>query len=204
VIQHVGYHRSKHLGTRKVYMNISLGKRVLALSFAVAIIGSLFAACGGDDDNSSPTTAAASTATIEASTAATASSATAAATSTPQPTTAASTAATAAPTDAASGLAGTWNGAYESTSDPGSTGTFVLDWTQTGSALSGTISVTNTPCVAEGTITGTTDGTTITFGAVQGAYSIAYEGTVSGDTMSGTYSSPSCGNAAGTWTANKQ
>ena len=179
-------------------MNISLSKRVLALAFAIAITSSLFAACGGDDDNASPTAVKTSAATIQASTAATASSATAAATSTP------TTAATAAPTDQASGLAGTWNGAYESTSTPGSTGTFILDWTQTGSALSGTISVTASQCVSEGTITGTTDGATITFGAVQGAYSIAYEGTVSGDSMSGTYTSPSCGNAAGTWTADKQ
>ena len=180
-------------------MHILLNKRLLALAFAIAMTTSLFAACGGDD-NASPTAVKTSAATIKASTAATASSATAAATSTPKPTTAASTAATAAP----SGLGGIWGGEYVSTSTPGSTGTFILDWTQTGSALAGTISVTASACITEGTITGTTDGTSITFGAVEGAYSIAYEGTVSDDTMSGTYSSPSCGNAAGTWQAAKQ
>jgi hypothetical protein len=184
-------------------MHIPLNKRLLALSFAVVIMGSLFAACGGDD-NASPTAVKTSAATTQASAAATASSATAVVTSTPKQTTAASTAATAAPTVAASGLGGIWGGEYVSTSTPGSTGTFILDWTQTGSALSGTISVTASQCVTEGTITGTTDGATITFGAVQGTYAIAYEGTVSGDTMSGTYSSPSCGNAAGTWQAAKQ
>jgi hypothetical protein len=176
-------------------MHIPLNKRLLALSFAVVIMGSLFAACGGDD-SASPTAVKTSAATTQASTAATASSATAAVTSTPKPT----TAATAAPT----GLGGIWGGEYVSTSTPGSTGTFILDWTQTGSALSGTISVTASQCVTEGTITGTTDGATITFGAVEGTYAISYEGTVSGDTMSGTYSSPSCGNAAGTWQAAKQ
>lgn len=181
-------------------MHILLSKRLLALSFAVVIIGSLFAACGGDDDSASPTAVKTSAANTQSSTAATASSATAAVTSTPKPT----TAATGAPTEAASGLGGIWGGEYVSTSTPGSTGTFILDWTQSGSALSGTISVANSECVSEGTITGTTDGATITFGAVQGTYAIAYEGTVSGDSMSGTYSSPSCGNAAGTWQAAKQ
>ena len=95
-------------------------------------------------------------------------------------------------TDEPSGLAGMRSGTYESTSTPGSTGTFVLDWTQTGSALIGTISVANSECVSEGTITGTTDGSTITFGAGgRNLFGIAYEGTVIGrHDVRPTYSSP--------------
>jgi hypothetical protein len=185
-------------------MNILSNWRLLALALAIAVISSLLVACGGDD-NTSKTAAPTSVATTKAS----ATPVAVAGTATAKPTTIATTAAatptaTAASTDAAFGLGGIWGGEYVSTSTPGSTGTFILDWTQTGSALSGTISVTNTPCVSEGTITGTVEGSQITFGAVEGAYSIAYEGTVSGDSMSGTYSSPSCGNAAGTWQAAKQ
>ena len=184
-------------------MNISLNKRLFALAFAIAITSSLLVACGGDDDNTSKTTAPTSAATTKAS----ATPLSVAGTTTVKPTAIATTAAataTAAPTGAASGLGGIWGGEYVSTSTPGSTGTFILEWTQSGSALSGTISVANSECVTEGTITGTVAGSQITFGAVQGTYAIAYEGTVSGDSMSGTYSSPSCGNAAGTWQAAKQ
>lgn len=182
-------------------MSVPSSKQVLALSLGIfLIIGALGAACGGDDDNSK-TTGPTSAVTTKAS----ATPVVVAGTTTAKPTKAAATPAdTSAPTAATSGLAGIWGGDYASTSTPGSTGTFIIDWTQTGSTLGGTISVTNTPCVTEGTITGTVEGEQITFGAVEGAYSIAYEGTVSGDTMSGTYSSPSCGNAAGTWEAAKQ
>ena len=107
------------------------------------------------------------------------------------------------PAPASGAVAGTWNGTYENTSPAGS-GTFTINFTQTGSTLSGTISVQNTPCITEGTITGTLNGTTIAFGAVKGAVTIAYQGTLSGDTMSGTYSAgPDCGNAKGAWEATR-
>jgi len=106
------------------------------------------------------------------------------------------------PVPASGAVAGTWNGTYESTSDPAATGTFTIEFTQTGPTLTGTISVQNTPCITEGTITGSLNGDKIAFGAVKGAtQTIAYTGTVSGDRMSGTYSAPACGNATGTWKA---
>ncbi len=75
-------------------------------------------------------------------------------------------------------------------------------WQQQGSQLSGTITISGTPCLTGGSITGTYNGSTITFGAVQGQASVAYVGTVAGSSMSGTYSTP-CGNAKGNWTAKR-
>jgi hypothetical protein len=104
------------------------------------------------------------------------------------------------------GLAGDWSGTWQDTSPDDSTGTFSLTWTQSGSGLSGTISVGGTPCIGDGTVTGTLNGSSITFGAVSGQIQISYTGSVSSDmqTMQGTYSAPeACGNATGNWTATK-
>jgi hypothetical protein len=100
-------------------------------------------------------------------------------------------------------LTGAWSGAYASTSSPGSNGTFTIQFTQSGSQLSGTINIQGSPCITTGTIIGTLNGGQITFGAVEGEQTIQYTGSVSGNTMSGTYSAPQCGNATGTWTASK-
>ena len=100
-------------------------------------------------------------------------------------------------------MTGTWPGTYESTSTPGANGTFTIQFTQTGSQLTGSIDIQGTPCITTGTISGTLSGGQITFGAVEGAQTIAYTGSVSGNTMSGTYSAPQCDNGKGTWTATK-
>jgi hypothetical protein len=182
-------------------MPITLSKHVLALVVAIALASSLLVACGGDDDDAATTSATATaTATPADEPDEDDEDGTATATATPLASTPAAATATAEP----SGLGGTWSGTYASTSDPGSDGTFVLVWTQTGAALNGTINVANSECVSLGTITGTVAGSQITFGAVEGAFSISYEGTVAGNTMAGTYSSPPCGGAAGTWEASKQ
>ena len=77
-------------------------------------------------------------------------------------------------------LSGTWSGQYDGTFQ----GTFVLDWQQSGSNLSGTIELSS----GSGTddINGTVNGGTISFGTV-GSQAITYSGSVSGDSMSGTY-----------------
>lgn len=90
------------------------------------------------------------------------------------------------------------------TSPDSSSGTFQVIWTQKGSTVSGTITISGTECLTAGTVTGTLSGSTITFGAVQGQRSVAYTGTVSSTSMHGTYSAPSCGDAVGNWTATKQ
>ncbi|MDP9226266.1 MAG: hypothetical protein M3P18_20995, partial [Actinomycetota bacterium] len=86
---------------------------------------------------------------------------------------------TASESGAASAIQGPWDGTWTSTSD-GVNGTFHIDFAQSGIQLNGSIVITNTPCITAGTITGTLAGNRITFGAVQGAQTIVYTGTISG------------------------
>ena len=121
----------------------------------------------------------------------------------------ASTAASAAPATpsapAVPGLAGTWDGTWKNTTPDQSTGTFVLTWTQNGSALTGSIVVKGTPCVTGASITGSVSGSSISFGVVSGQIKIAYDGTISGTTMKGTYAAPAtCADAKGSWEAVKK
>ena len=123
----------------------------------------------------------------------------------PSPSLASPPVASPSPTPSASGdVAGTWNGTYESTTSPGANGTFTMVLDLSGGTLSGTITVTDTPCITNGTVDGSVQGSHITFGAVKGAQqTIGFTGTVSGDQMSGTYSAPACGHGAGNWTASR-
>jgi hypothetical protein len=90
-------------------------------------------------------------------------------------------------------LSGTWSGQYSGANQ----GTFTLTWQQSGSNLTGTINISEVG--APSGINGTVSGNTITFGTV-GTAAVTYSGTVSGNSMSGTYQSPS---GSGTWTATK-
>jgi hypothetical protein len=102
----------------------------------------------------------------------------------------------------AADLSGTWQGTWANTTPDDSTGTFQLDWAQEGAKLSGTITISGTPCLAGADITGKVHGKQIYFGIVSGQVEVNYTGTVSGDSMSGTYAT-SCGNAEGDWEASK-
>ena len=75
-------------------------------------------------------------------------------------------------------------------------GTFTLHWTQTGSKLKGSITLSN-PRGKYG-IGGSVHGSSITFGAVGAG--ATYTGWVSGKSMSGHYKSPEGG---GRWSAHK-
>ncbi len=130
---------------------------------------------------------------------------------TPPPTSAQNTAATPPPATSAPAaatslapagvdLSGSWSGQYSGT--PYS-GTFTLTWTQTGSSLSGDIKVSD-PAAKDYQITGTVTGSSIQFGAV-GA--VSYTGTVSGSSMSGSWSIPNPNGGSlggGSWSASKQ
>jgi hypothetical protein len=98
---------------------------------------------------------------------------------------------------AGSGLSGKWSGQYSGAFQ----GTFTLNWTQSGSKLSGTIRLSS----FNGTlpINGTVDGNAIHFGTV-GSTDITYTGSVSGDSMSGTYQvhTPN-GAVGGPWNATR-
>jgi hypothetical protein len=108
------------------------------------------------------------------------------------PTTTQSTTTTATTMTSGSGLSGKWTGAYGGTFS----GTFVLNWTQSRSKLSGTIKLSTG---GTDNVNGTVDGSAIRFGTV-GGDAVHYTGSVSGDSMSGSYSTAAGG---GTWSAHK-
>ena len=97
-------------------------------------------------------------------------------------------------------LTGTWDGTYESTS--GEQGTFTIEFVPSAAGFSGTIQIEGSACISEGTITATVAGDAIQFGAVEGQVTVAFTGTIAGDSMSGDYSSPEC-NGQGTWEASR-
>lgn len=110
----------------------------------------------------------------------------------------------AAPTQAVegAGVTGLWNGSF--TSKDGSGGTFRINYRQAGSAVEGTITATST-CIPSGTITGTVTGSAITVTLMSPTGSaITLDGTVSGNTMSGSYAADSsCRSDTGTWEAGR-
>ena len=96
-----------------------------------------------------------------------------------------------------SALSGRWSGQYSGSYD----GTFKLRWHQSGSALHGTITISNPLSTLP--INGTVTGNSIKFGTV-GSTAITYTGTVSGTTMSGTYQvHGGAASAGGPWSASK-
>lgn len=89
-------------------------------------------------------------------------------------------------------LAGRWSGRYGGAFS----GTFKLHWTQSGSSLRGSITLSK----PSGTysVTGTVRGSAIRFGAVGAG--ATYTGSVTGKAMSGSYKTPAGG---GSWSARK-
>jgi hypothetical protein len=112
-------------------------------------------------------------------------------------TTAAARTATAPPTTPG-GLSGTWSGQYGGAFQ----GTFTLTWQQSGANLSG--SITLSAPAATLNITGTVEGSAIRFGTV-GSTGITYSGSVSGNSMSGTYQTQAANGStvSGPWSATK-
>jgi hypothetical protein len=142
---------------------------VLLLAAVVSAMAVIGAGCGSSSSSSTTTSAA----------------------STPAVTT---TATAVTPTTTATGdLSGTWNGQYSGAYQ----GTFVLNWKQSGSSLSGTIKLSAPANTLS--VNGTLQGSAIRFGTV-GSLAITYTGSVSGSSMSGTYHTPGGG---GSWSANK-
>lgn len=90
-------------------------------------------------------------------------------------------------------LAGTWSGKYGG----GYTGRFTIHWTQKGSKLTGTITLSSPPGTFN--INGSVRGSAINFGAVSAG--ATYTGSVSGKSMSGHYTAKPQG---GSWSATKK
>ena len=110
--------------------------------------------------------------------------------------------------DFCSNLTGTWVGTWMN--DPewgGANGGFTLQMVQKGSKISGTIDLTGPTCNRHGTIDGTLSGKEITFGLVSTTRDTTFSGTVSGNSMSGTWGATACDvdlQISGTWAATKQ
>ena len=152
-------------------------KRTIVLLTVIPVV-SLLAGCSASTTTGTPTVAPATSAATPT--------ATATPTAAPTPTPTASVA-TVVP------LGGTWNGTYSGKYS----GTFVLTWVQSGAGLVGTIALTSPNTTLH--ITGNATGSSINFGAVG---SVAYTGTISGNTMSGTYVEAG-GGGNGSWSAMK-
>ncbi len=91
-------------------------------------------------------------------------------------------------------LSGSWSGQYSGAF----VGTFKLSWQQTGSSLNGTITLSDPPQTLS--LNGTVSGSKISFGTV-GSEAITYSGSVSGNSMSGSYQVG--GKPGGSWSASK-
>ena len=96
-------------------------------------------------------------------------------------------------------LSGKWSGTYSGSFS----GTFKLAWTQSRHDLGGTIMISgfnNVPTSIHGTV----QGATIRFGTV-GSEAITYSGSVSGQSMSGTWKMQAAGRSmgGGAWNASK-
>ena len=94
------------------------------------------------------------------------------------------------PTGAAA-LEGTWSGTWD-TDIPQVNGTFSWTIEATPNGFKGTIDIQDTSCVSNGQVDIALDGDTITIGSIQAEQPITFTGTVSGDTMSGTYDASAC------------
>src|SRR3954471_21612168 len=100
--------------------------------------------------------------------------------------------------DTSSTVDGKWNGSYQPSG--GGSGDFSVTFTQTGSSLDGTLSI-SVACLDGAKVTGKVNGDSIDFGSVTGQCSGDYKGTIKGDQMSGTYGLGQ--GTAGTWKASK-
>jgi hypothetical protein len=147
---------------------------------AFAVIAAGCSSSAGTSASSAPAAAASSAPTSAPSSAAA---------SSPAP------ASSAAPSSASSsGLSGKWSGKYSGAFS----GTFNLTWQQSGSSLSGMITLSAPAATVP--LNGTVKGNTISFGTV-GSVAVTYSGTFSGSSMSGSYTVG--GQSGGSWSATK-
>jgi hypothetical protein len=112
---------------------------------------------------------------------------------------------------AGSGVAGTWDGTWINSPDfgtPQASGTFSVTFTQKGNTISGFNTVSGETCVRGGASSGTINGNQIQFGFLADPQRpVQFEGTVTGDTMSGTWNALACPPVNipiyGTWSATR-
>ncbi len=104
-------------------------------------------------------------------------------------------------------LSGIWDGEWVNGGPVIGQGTFTLIWGQQGGKLVGSIDIDGSNCLSAGSVDGTIVGDRLRFGALEGAVTFVFEGTVDDpDTLTGTYRSDDCGTsgAQGTWSATRR
>jgi len=105
-------------------------------------------------------------------------------------------------------LTGTWSVTVTSQAFNAS-GTATIQLQQNGNSVTGSASLTGTPCATSAPLTGTISGSDLSFQLSENGQVVTLTGTVNSSltSMSGTYSAPSggCTNGDfGTWSATKQ
>jgi hypothetical protein len=108
---------------------------------------------------------------------------------------------TAGPAAAPTGLAGLWAGEYKSVLPPNADGTFTVVFEGSAPDYTGSIVIAGL-CEPDCPISAKVTGNTIDFGSV-GPRAVTYKGTISGNSMSGTYTVGTEGQGQGTWSAVK-
>ncbi len=101
-------------------------------------------------------------------------------------------------------LTGSWSGSWASSNgiDHGNVSAALI---QSGTSVSGTESITESPCISGGSVSGTVSGNNVSFGVVSGPDTVTYTATYTSTSMSGTYSvtTGACTGDAGTFSMNK-
>ena len=95
-----------------------------------------------------------------------------------------------------------WTGTWTNTSPDSATGSLDVVWVQTGPTLEGDVTMDGAACFTAGGMQGSVDGDTVAF-AVVGRDHVAFEGTIAGDRLSGTFTM-SCDGSHGTWQATRR
>ncbi|HEX8791768.1 MAG TPA: hypothetical protein VF765_12520 [Polyangiaceae bacterium] len=92
-------------------------------------------------------------------------------------------------------VSGTWTTTWTSVS--GQVGHGSMQLAQDGSSVSGTTLVENSPCLANGDVSGSVAGDQLSGAMTAGAIQITFDSTVQGTQMSGTYDAVSAGACTG-------
>jgi hypothetical protein len=170
---------------------MSLHARNTALTAGIAIGAALtLAACSSGPQHSTRTTSSASGSAHSG--------------GGPAPTTRPVTSSVTTEASAAGPLSGIWSGRYHNQAPTAISGTFTVTFRQSGSQLIGNLVLRTGPTNGGVPVTGTLQGGAIRFGTVGGTpgATIDYTGSVSGNSMSGSYEAPGSP-IRGTWTATK-
>jgi len=84
-------------------------------------------------------------------------------------------------------ITGTWSGSWAS-SNGINNGNISAVLTQSGTSVIGTLSITGSPCISNGSVSGTVSGNNVSFGIISGSDTVEYNATYTSTSMSGTYS----------------